>query len=91
MPSPFPGVDPFLEASGLWEGFHERLIIHLSDLLSERVPKRYWVESSGTDHVDWIAGRRTAAIRRGLGCVCNQWASDNRRTRRKFGRDNGSP
>jgi len=43
MPSPFPGVDPFLEASGLWEGFHERLIIHLSDLLSERVPRRYWV------------------------------------------------
>ena len=43
MPSPFSGVDPFLEASGLWEGFHERLIIHLSDLLSERVPKRYWV------------------------------------------------
>ena len=26
-----------------WDAFDERLIIYLSDLLSERVPKRYWV------------------------------------------------
>jgi Protein of unknown function (DUF4058) len=43
MPSPFPGVDPFLEASGHWEGFHERIIIYLSDMLSERLPRPYWV------------------------------------------------
>jgi hypothetical protein len=25
MPSPFPGVDPYLEAKGLWESFHALL------------------------------------------------------------------
>jgi len=43
MPSPFPGVDPYLEAAGHWEGFHERFIIYFSDLLSERLPPHYWV------------------------------------------------
>ena len=26
MKSPFPGMDPYIEACGLWEGFHDRLI-----------------------------------------------------------------
>jgi hypothetical protein len=26
MKSPFPGMDPYYEACGLWEGFHNRLI-----------------------------------------------------------------
>ena len=26
MKSPFPGMDPYLEANGLWEGFHNRLV-----------------------------------------------------------------
>jgi Protein of unknown function (DUF4058) len=43
MPSPFPGVDPYLEASGHWEGFHERFIVYLSDVLSERLQRPYWV------------------------------------------------
>jgi hypothetical protein len=26
MKSPFPGMDPYLETRGLWEGFHGHLI-----------------------------------------------------------------
>lgn len=41
MPSPFPGVDPFIEASGRWIGFHNILIAHCSELLNDRLPENY--------------------------------------------------
>jgi hypothetical protein len=36
-PSPFPGMDPFLEDSAEWPGLHARLIVALSDQLTEAV------------------------------------------------------
>lgn len=44
MRSPFPGMDPFLEVRGLWEGFHTKLIAALEVKLSELVPRRYIVD-----------------------------------------------
>lgn len=41
MPSPFPGVDPFIEASGRGLGFHNILIGHCSELLNARLPENY--------------------------------------------------
>ncbi|HEY2588842.1 MAG TPA: DUF4058 family protein [Tepidisphaeraceae bacterium] len=41
MPSPFPGVDPFIEASGRWVGFHNILITHCSELLNAELPENY--------------------------------------------------
>ena len=41
MPSPFRGVDPFIEASGRWVGFHYVLITHCSELMNERLPGNY--------------------------------------------------
>jgi Protein of unknown function (DUF4058) len=41
MPSPFPGMDPYLEAQGLWESFHASLVGHCADALNERLPKGY--------------------------------------------------
>ena len=41
MPSPFPGVDPFIEASGRWVGFHNILIAHCSELLNAELPENY--------------------------------------------------
>ena len=43
MPSPFPGMDPYIEASGLWEVFHQTLIIYISNELADTVPERYVV------------------------------------------------
>lgn len=42
MPSPFPGMDPFLEFQE-WEDFHTRWNIVVSDLLAPRVEPRYIV------------------------------------------------
>ncbi len=43
MPTPFPGMDPFLEQAGVWEEFHTRLIVALADELGPRLRPRYRV------------------------------------------------
>ncbi len=56
MPSPFPGMDPFLESQE-WEDFHSRMITALSDRLSPgvqpdyvvRVERRIYVERPEED------------------------------------------
>jgi hypothetical protein len=45
MKSPFPGMDPFIEACGLWEDFHGHLIEHISLRLADDVPDRYIVRT----------------------------------------------
>ena len=41
MPSPFPGIDPYLEQSGRWPDFHTRLITYACDALNDRLPGAY--------------------------------------------------
>ena len=41
MPSPFPGMDPFLEAAGRWEDFHNKLAAAIDYQLSDELPDRY--------------------------------------------------
>ncbi len=43
MPTPFPGMDPYLERRGLWEEVHPALIIELQHYLSPLVRPRYRV------------------------------------------------
>jgi hypothetical protein len=43
MPSPFPGMDPYLEAPTLWPNVHNSLIIALRDELAPRLRPRYYV------------------------------------------------
>jgi hypothetical protein len=60
MPSPFPGVDPYLENQE-WEDFHTRFNTVLSDLLAPKVEPRYvvrverrvYVEHSAYDDGGW--------------------------------------
>jgi len=44
MPTPFPGMDPYLEQRELWPALHNRLIVALADFLSPRLRPRYYVE-----------------------------------------------
>jgi hypothetical protein len=43
MPSPFPGVDPYLEDQGYWREFHSKYLNWVQDSLAERVPDAYEV------------------------------------------------
>lgn len=57
MPSPFPGMDPFLEAPTIFPGLHNRLIALLGEALQAVLPapcfaeigERAWVEADGRD------------------------------------------
>ena len=41
MPTPFPGMDPYLEQPALWPDVHNRLIVALADDLAPRLRPRY--------------------------------------------------
>ncbi len=45
MPSPFPGMDPYIEENGLWEGFHTNLVVKIADRLADAAPRRYLVRT----------------------------------------------
>ena len=58
MPSPFPGMDPYLEAPALFPDLHDRFVSYLADVLNTGLPAPYfagiasrvWVESSERRH-----------------------------------------
>ena len=41
MPSPFPGVDPYIEAQGRWQDFHHGLLAYFRDSLNGFLPDAY--------------------------------------------------
>lgn len=41
MPSPFPGMDPYLEAPDVWPGVHANLIVAFQELLNRVIRPRY--------------------------------------------------
>ena len=41
MPSPFPGMDPYLEISGDWRDFHARFLNGCADTLADQLPENY--------------------------------------------------
>ncbi len=43
-PSPFPGMDPYLEAPALWSSVHTRLIVGMSDAIAAALPAGYAVD-----------------------------------------------
>lgn len=44
MPSPFPGMNPYLERAAVWHGFHQRIITHMGDQLAALVGDSYIVD-----------------------------------------------
>jgi len=51
MKSPFPGMDPYIEACGLWGDFHTHLIEKIYERLAETVPDRYLVRTGERSYV----------------------------------------
>ena len=43
MPSPFPGMDPYLEQRSVWRTLHNRLLTGISDELQPQIAPTYWV------------------------------------------------
>jgi hypothetical protein len=56
MPSPFPGMNPFLERDEAWVDFHHRLIDRMADAIADRVDPRYLVKIEEHLYVQEAAG-----------------------------------
>ena len=76
MPSPFPGMDPYLENPTVFPGLHNRLVAVLSESLQARLPapyfaeigERVWVEVSQRyiePDASVLRGGRAAGVREG--------------------------
>jgi hypothetical protein len=70
MPSPFPGMDPFIEDQK-WTGFHNRFINELGDTLVALLRPRYEVEPEERIYVETTEGdthsfRADVAVAEGL-------------------------
>ncbi len=44
MPSPFPGMDPYLEQPAFWSSFHSRLVVAIADVIEAMLDPQYYVE-----------------------------------------------
>ena len=45
MPSPFPGMNPYLERPGVWRGFHTQYLVEMQRALAAQVQPRYVVDT----------------------------------------------
>ena len=45
MKSPFPGMDPYIEACGLWRDFHSHLIEKIGEKLADLAPQHHLVRT----------------------------------------------
>ena len=44
MPSPFPGMDPYIEAADIWPDFHHALATEIRSELNQLLPPRYYAQ-----------------------------------------------
>ena len=67
MPSPFPGVDPYLEQDDAWHDFHERSVPLVATILGGQLRPRYIVKIDVHVYVHEVAtGARRLARRADL-------------------------
>ena len=51
MKSPFPGMDPYIEACSLWEGFHSHLIEAIFQTIAPVLPRGYTIDTGVRSYV----------------------------------------
>ena len=44
MPSPFPGMNPYLEQPAVWQDFHQAFVTHIREALSGQVRPQFYVK-----------------------------------------------
>src|SRR6266567_8034467 len=71
MPSPFPGMDPYLEQPASWSQVHFKLISQIQDELNVRRPICYiarvdqfiWINENGADRRVRLKPKSNIALR----------------------------
>ncbi len=62
MPSPFPGMNPYLEHPSLWAGIHHRLITAIANDLGPKLRPKYIVAIE--ERVYEVNGDMTLLVRK---------------------------
>jgi len=62
MPTPFPGMDPYLEQPGLWQEVHTRLIVAIADTLGPMVRPRYRVAVEQRSYLAMVTLNETVVV-----------------------------
>jgi hypothetical protein len=62
MADPFPGIDPYVEASGYWEDFHLSFLPYCRDTLNDLLPAPYEARLGEHLHLMERAGRQAQEI-----------------------------
>jgi hypothetical protein len=52
MPSPFPGIDPYLEQPNFWSSFHFRLIGAMASAIAPQILPKYYIEIETRTYAD---------------------------------------
>ena len=58
MPSPFPGMNPYLEQPDAWHDFHEAFLPEIRNLIAEQVGEQYFVKLDDTAYIHEIPENR---------------------------------
>lgn len=76
MPSPFPGMDPFIEQSKLWIDFHNRLADEISAELNTRIRPNYFARLTPytTYEAVEVAQARLQGIRPDVGVMQRRYS-----------------
>ena len=67
MPSPFPGVDPYIEDRGGWGDFHNSFLTCCRDALNDGLPENYVAKMEEHVRLVHAAGDRSSPRRPDLG------------------------
>ena len=58
MPSPFPGMNPYLEQPDAWHDFHEAFLPEIRNMIAEQVGEEYIVKLDDTAYIHEIPDNR---------------------------------
>lgn len=70
MPSPFPGMNPYLEHPDAWHDFHQSFLVRMRDAINAQVGQEYlvkveehiYVQELGSEHTRQFVGRADIGV-----------------------------
>ncbi|QDT39383.1 DUF4058 family protein [Stratiformator vulcanicus] len=75
MPSPFPGMNPYLENSEFWHDFHERFVPKLAEAITAEVRPDYFCKIDEHVYIHEMSARERLIGRSDVSVKSDEWSS----------------
>lgn len=73
MPSPFPGMNPYLEQNDVWHDFHGRFVTRVADSLTSRIRPKYIAKIDENVYIHELSAEQRLLLGRpDVGVLANQ-------------------